>query len=196
MNRYVRDIVENAYKEGKHKYRSNDDYKFSSLVNSEMDSLAKYTLYQMVISEMFFDLYISFKQKDVRFKSDKDIDLMIDKILTKYSRFIRNSVWNFSQNLSKLTRKSLKAKWKINKTKRIPTIQEPIKISFDIRYAVLKMFDFKCSECLTPASDNSIDVYQVSNITENTVNLLPYCNVCKEKNIAVILQEPKNENNE
>jgi len=153
-----------------------------------IEDFLSYALPRMLINEIMFDLYQSFKKNTLRFKNDDDIREIISSLYMKYSLYIKDSISKFEKKLPKLLKESKQKKIEILKIKRIPDISAPINITYDVRFAVLKRADRKCEICNTPVTEMPIDVYQLKE-TEMNILLLALCQPCMEKNKSRIISD-------
>jgi len=147
------------------------------------------TLADLVSNEIFFDLFISFKKDDYRFKGSRELERIITLTYAKYAQFIRVKIASFYKDLSKLRTKLKKEKWKIKKIKRIPQLTEPIKITLDIRFAIIKRANGKCEGCYSSIYEKPIQVYQLR--AGDQIRFVAFCENCRDKNIDNIQEEPE-----
>ena len=157
-----------------------------SFANDHLSALS-----DLVSNEIFFDFVANHKNNNQRFKGRYDIQKVINLTYAKYAQFIRIKIAVFYKDLSKLRTKLKKEKWKINKIKRVPQPTEPIKITLDIRFAIIKRANGKCEQCGASVFDNSIDVYQIS--SDNKIRFVAYCSNCREVYKDLIIEEPEEE---
>jgi hypothetical protein len=158
----------------------------NGLIGSRLSPLSDF-----ISNEIFFDLIISYKNNDFRFKGRRELEKIIRLTYIKYAQFIRVKIASFYSDLSKLRTKLKKEKWKIKKIKRVPQVIEPVKITLDIRFAVIKRANGKCDGCSSSIHENPIEVYQVK--VEDQIKFVAFCENCREKNIEDIQEEPKDQ---
>lgn len=165
----------------------------SPLVTNSLEAFAtgRFPLVDLVSNEVFLDLVTSFKTDDYRFKGRNDIQKIINLTYAKYAQFIRVKGAYFYKDLSRLRTKLKKEKWKIKKIKRIPDPIEPVKITLDIRFGIIKRANGKCEECHSSIFDTPIDVFQIS--SEGSIKFIAYCDNCKKVNQHKIIEEPEDE---
>ena len=130
------------------------------------------TLSHFVSNEIFFDLVSGFKTNDHRFRGRNEVQKIINLTYAKYAEFIRMKIVTFYNDLSKLQTRFRKEKWKIKKIKRIPQPIEPMKITLDIRFGVIKRAKGKCEQCRSSIIDSPIDVFQIA--SEGKINFIAY----------------------
>jgi hypothetical protein len=150
-------------------------------------------LSDLVSNEVFFDLFISFKNNDYRFKGRSELERVISLTYIKYAQFIRVRIASFYNELSKLRTRLRKEKWKIQKIKRVPELTAPIKITLDIRFAIIKRANGKCESCSASIHERPIEVYQLKE--GERIGFVAFCENCREKNIANIQEEPEKSDN-
>jgi len=148
-------------------------------------------LSDLVSNEVFFDLVSGYKTNDCRFKGRNEIQKIINLTYAKYAQFIRIKVAIFYDDLSKLRTKLVKEKWKIKKIRRIPQPIEPVKITLDVRFGIIKRANGKCEECHSSIFKSPIDVFQVT--SEGVIKFIAYCEDCNKNNKNKILEEPADE---
>lgn len=148
-------------------------------------------LFDLVSNEVYLDLVSSFKADNYRFKGRNDIQKIINLTYAKYAQFIRIKGANFYKDLSKLQTRLKKEKWKIKKIKRIPEPIQPIRITLDIRFGIIKRANGKCEECHTSIFESPIDVFQIR--SEGAIKFIAYCANCKKNNEHKIIDEPQEE---
>lgn len=161
----------------------------NSLRSFAMDRLSP--LSDLVSNEVFFDLVSGFKTNDYKFKGRDEIQKIINLTYAKYAQFIRVKVAVFYKDLSKLQTSFKKEKWKIKKIKRIPRPIEPIKITLDIRFGIIKRAKGKCEGCHSSIYESPIEVFQI--ISEGEIKFIAYCEKCKKANKDKIIEEPGGE---
>jgi len=175
LGQYISSLKKDLLGPGDRRSRLLDDY-IETLVSEEMSVLAN-----LVANEIFFDLVISYKTNDPTYYGRKDLERLITLTFIKYSHVISTKIFDFNQNLSKLKTKLKKEKWKIKKIRRVPkSITEPINVSLDIRFAIIKKAKGKCENCRSSIDDRPIDVYQLQK--DDKICLVAFCNNCFTKN--------------
>ena len=147
----------------------------------------------LVSNEIFFDLFISFKNKDCRFKGRSELEKILTLTTIKYGGFIRDKIYSFYNKFTKLRTRFKNEKWKINKIKRVPEIDEPIKITLDIRFAIIKRANGKCDGCSASIHEKPIDVYQLK--AGEKIKFVAFCENCREENKGNIQEEPEEVDN-
>ncbi len=150
-------------------------------------------LSELVSNEIFFDLFISFKKNDSGFKGRTELERIITLTYVKYAQFIRVRIASFYNDLAELRTRLRKEKWKIQKIKRVPELNEPIKITLDIRFAIIKRANGKCEGCSVSIHERPIEVYQLK--TGGQIGFVAFCENCREENKGNIQQEPQERNN-
>lgn len=148
-------------------------------------------LSDLISNEVFFDLVAGIKSNDNRFKGRNDIQKIINLTYAKYAQFIRIKAAVFFKDLSKLRTKLKKEKWKIKKIKRVPQPFEPVKITLDIRFAIIKRANGNCEGCNSSIFESPVDVFQIT--SEGKIKFIAYCDVCREANKDEIIDEPEEE---
>jgi hypothetical protein len=157
------------------------------LVQEKLRSFINYDLHELVANELFTDLCIRYKQDDNHFGGRKEILNTIKLVYIKYSQFIRLEIADFFAKLSKLQNKLKKEKWTIKKVKKVSDLIEPIKISLDTRFAIIKRANGSCEGCGNSILINPIIVYQVRD--NNKIKLKAYCEICRKKDEDIIENE-------
>ena len=150
-------------------------------------------LSDLVSNEIFFDLFISFKNNDFRFKGRTELERIITLTYIKYAEFIRIRIAAFYNELTKLRTRLRKEKWKIRKIKRVPELKDPIKITLDIRFAIIKRANGKCEGCSASINERPIEVYQLK--VGEQIRFVAFCENCREENKGTILEEPEERDN-
>lgn len=150
-------------------------------------------LSDLISNEIFFDLFVSFKNNDYRFKGRNELEKIISLTYIKYAQFIRVKIASFYEELSKLRTRLKKEKWKIQKIKRVPELYEPIKITLDIRFAIIKKAKGKCEGCSASIHERPIEVYQLKE--GERIRFIAFCENCREENKVNIQQEPEERDN-
>ena len=150
-------------------------------------------LSDLVSNEIFFDLFISFKNDDYRFKGRSEVERLISLTYIKYAQFIRVKIASFYDELSKLRTRLRKEKWKIKKTKRVPELTVAITITLDIRFAIIKRANGKCESCSASIHERPIEVYQLK--AGERIRFVAFCENCREENKEKIQEEPEERDN-
>ena len=157
------------------------------LVEKTLKNLIERDLPYLIGNEIFIDLILSYKSEDYRYKRSRDLEKLIILTYMKYVTFIRLKVQDFYTELPKIPKKKMREKLNITKIKRVRKIIEPIKISLDIRYAIIQRANRKCEKCGRSIFAGPIDVYQIKN--KFGIELIAYCELCKEENEEVIITD-------
>lgn len=157
------------------------------LVEEELRSFIKNYLYELVANELFTDLCIRYKQDDDHFGGRREILNIIQLVYIKYAQFIRHEIADFYNKLSKLQTKLWKEKWAIKKVKKVSELIEPIKITLDIRFAIIKRANGSCEGCGVSILISPILVYQVRD--NDKIKLKAYCETCRKKYEDIIENE-------
>jgi hypothetical protein len=150
-------------------------------------------LSDFVLNEIFFDLFVSFKNNDCRFKGRTELERVITLTYMKYAQFIRVKIVSFYREFTKLRTELRKEKWKIEKIKRVPELKEPIKITLDIRFAIIKRTNGKCVGCSASIHEKPIEVYQLK--AGERIRFVAFCENCREENKGNIQKELEERDN-
>lgn len=157
------------------------------LVDEKLRSFIENYLYELVANELFTELCIRYKQNDDHFGGRREILNIIRLVYIKYAQFIRMEIADFYSNLLKLQTKLKKEKWTITKVKKVSELIEPIKVTLDIRFAIIKRANGSCEGCGSSIFLNPLLVYQIRD--NGKIKLKAYCETCRNKNEDIIENE-------
>lgn len=157
------------------------------LIEDKFKEIIKYSLHELVANELFVDLCIRYKQDDEYFTGRKEIFNIISLVYIKYAKFARHEIARFYRNLSKLQAKLKREKWSVTKSKKISSLIEPIKITLDTRFGIIKRANGNCEGCGSSIFLNPIEVYQIRD--NDKIKFKAYCNICRKKNEDIIENE-------
>lgn len=157
------------------------------LVKDKLRSFIKNDLYDLIRNELFTDLCIRYTQCDYHFGGRNEIFNIIHLVYIKYAALIRQEIADFYSKLSKLQTKLKKEKWAITKVKKVSELIEPIKISLDIRFAIIKKANGNCEGCGSSILNNPISVYHIRD--NDKIKLKAFCEICLKNREDIIENE-------